>query len=145
MRLYTAGFRSTNAGTSARPVGSIFGIASRSGFLREVGIWNTTAVACTFALRRCTAAGTPGTGITEGLYETGDDTNDLTVFNSHSADATVATAELRRVALGAQIGSGAIFTFAGRGIFIPAGTANGIGWIPDGTGQVVDLYFEWME
>lgn len=145
MRYYTAGATSTNGGTAARPVGGVMGIASRSGFLREVGIFNTTATACAFRLARLTAAGTPGTALGEVQYETGDDAPDLTAFNSWSADATISADSIRRAQLGAAIGSGVIWTFGGRGVLIPAGTANGIGIVPIGTGQVVEFYLEWME
>ena len=145
MRLYTAGATSTNGGTAARPVGGLMAVASREGFVREIGIFNTTAVACAFRIARITAAGTPGTALDEERYETTDAAQDCTAFNSWTADATISTASGRRCQLGAQIGSGTIFTFGSRGLHVPAGTANGIGIVPIGTGQVVEFYFDWME
>jgi hypothetical protein len=120
-------------------------VASREGFVREIGIFNTTVTACAFRIARITAAGTPGTALTEVQYETTDAAPDMTAFNAWSADATITAADFRRVQLGAAVGSGAIFTFGSRGIHIPAGTANGIGIVPIGTGQVVEFYIDWME
>lgn len=145
MRLYAAGATATNGGTAARPVGGVMAIAGSEFFLREVGIFNTTSVACGFRLARLTAAGTPGTALGEITYETTDEAPNCTAFNSWSADATVSADSIRRVQLGAAVGSGVIWTFGSRGIHVPAGTANGVGLIPIGTGQVVEFYFDWME
>ena len=145
MRLYSAGATSTNAGTAARPVGGLMAVASREGFIREIGIFNTTAVACAFRIARVTAAGTPGTALGEERYETTDVAADCTAFNSWSADATISADSLRRIQLGAAVGSGGVFTFGSRGIHIPAGTANGVGIVPIGTGQVVEFYIDWAE
>lgn len=145
MRLYAAGGTSTNGGTAARPVGGLMAIASREGFVREIGVFNTTVTACAFRVARLTAAGTPGAALGETLYETTDVAPDCTAFNSWSADATISADSLRRIQLGAAVGSGGIFTFGARGIHIPAGTANGIGIVPVGTGQVVEFYIDWME
>ena len=48
MRLYAAGATSTNGGTAARAVGYLMAIASREGFVREIGVFNTTVTACAF-------------------------------------------------------------------------------------------------
>lgn len=145
MARYTAGTRSSGAGTSARPIGSLFAVANRSCYLREVGVFNTTTTALGVRLARCTAAGTPGSGLTEEKYNPNEDTNDMTAFDTHAADATVATGSIRQGTIGAAVGAGIIWTFAEPGIFIPAGTANGVGIIPVGTGQVLDWYMEWDE
>jgi len=120
-------------------------VASREGFVREIGVFNTTAVACAFRIARLTAAGTPGTALGEVSYETTDAAPDMTAFNSWSADATISADSFRRAQLGAAVGSGVIWTFGSRGLHIPAGTANGIGIVPIGTGQVVEFYIDWME
>lgn len=145
MRLYAAGGTSTNGGTAARPVGGIMAIAAREGFVREIGVFNTTVTACAFRVARLTAAGTPGTTITSERYETTDVAADMVVSNSWSADGTISASSLRRGQLGAAIGSGVIWTFGSRGIHIPAGTANGVGIVPIGTGQVVEFYIDWAE
>lgn len=120
-------------------------IASREGFVTQIGIWNTTATACAFRVARITAAGTPGTALGEVPYETTDAAADMTAANSWSADATISADSIARAQLGAAIGSGVIWTFAARGIHIPAGTANGLGIVPIGTGQVIEFYIVWEE
>lgn len=146
MARYTAGTRSTGAGSTTLAVGSLFAVASRSAFLREVGIFNTTTTAVAVRLARLTAAGTPGAGLTEEKYHGTDDTPDMTAFDTHTVAPTIAAGNLRVGAIGAAIGAGIIWTFAEPGIYIPAGTANGVGiLVATGTGQILDWYMEWDE
>jgi len=142
--IYRSSFKTTGAGTSARPIGSIYGIASVCGWLLEAHIFNTTAVAAEFTLVRLTSAGTPGTGKTEAKEWPDSVAASLTSFDTHSADAGIGD-ELERVQLPAAAGGGVILTFGDRGIHIPAGTANGIGFVPVGTGQICVVKFRWAE
>jgi hypothetical protein len=144
-RRYTAGTISSGAGTSARPIGSLFAVASRGGYLREVGAFNTTTTGLTIRLARCTVVGTPGTGLTENYWNTNDDAPDMTAFDTHSADATVTAGAIRYARLAASAGSGVIWTFEHPGLYISGGTNNGIGIVPDGTGQVLSWYMDWVE
>ncbi len=144
MAIYRTSFKTTGAGTSARPIASIYGIANVCGWLLEAHILNTTAVAAEFTLNRLTAAGTPGTGKTETKEWPECVAASLTTFDTHSADATVSD-ELERVQLPAAVGGGVILTFGDRGIHIPSGTANGIGFVPVGTGQICVVKFRWAE
>lgn len=145
MARYTAGTRSTGAGTAARPIGSLFAIASRSCYVQEIGVFNTTTTAVGIRIARCTAVGTPGSGLTEERLHGTDDAPDMTAFDTHSADATVSAGSVRVASLGAAIGAGVIWKFDWPGLYIPAGTANGVGIIPVGTGQVLDWFLEWDE
>lgn len=143
---YTAGTRSTGAGSTTLPVGSLYAIASRSCYLLEVGVFNTTTTAVAVRLARLTTAGTPGTGLTEEKYHGTDDTPDMTAFDTHTVGPTISAGNLRVAAIGAAVGSGVIWTFAAPGIYIPAGTANGVGIVvATGTGQILDWYMEWAE
>lgn len=144
MARYRCSFKTSGAGTSARPIGSIYGVANVGGWLVEAHLMNTTAVAAEFTLNRLTAAGTPGTGKTETKEYVNSVAASLTAFDTHSADATVGD-EIDRIQLPAAIGGGVILTFGGRGIEIPAGTANGIGFVPVGTGQICVVKFVWDE
>lgn len=137
--------RSTNAGTTARPLVSLYAPAGIKLALREVGIFNTTTTSAALILARLTTTGTQGAALTEGAYD--DDYTVLgTGFNSHSADCTVADI-IRSFTLPAAIGAGFVFTFGDSGILIPKGTGNGIGIVvaSGGTGQVVDAHFDWDE
>jgi hypothetical protein len=125
---------------------SIFGIASRGGWLREVGIFNTTTTAVAIMLARFTAVGTPGAGITVAPWDSDAQPAELTPFTTHSADATLGVV-FNRAVIGAAIGAGVIWTFwSDHGLKILPGTANGIGLIlSTGTGQVCDHYMTWQE
>lgn len=144
MARYRTAFKTSGAGTAARPIASIYGIANVSGWLVEAHILNTTAVAAEFTLSRLTAAGTPGTGKTETKEWINSVAASLTAFDTHSADATVGD-PIDYVQLPAAIGGGVILTFGNRGIEIPSGTANGIGFVPVGTGQICIVKFVWDE
>lgn len=137
-----AGARASSAGTSTVPAGSLYAPSGRGIYLLECGVFNTTTTATSVALRRFTTTGTQGTGLDE-VYVDMAGTPAGTAFNTHSAGPTITAGFLRRAVLGAANGAGVIWT--GR-FWIPAGTANGVGFtVPDGTGQVWDFYFEWEE
>lgn len=145
MARYTFGMRGTVVGTAARGMMSIYSPAGSGFALREVGVFNTTSTALAIALARFTATGTQGAGQTEGEYNNDKAPPLATVFAGHTADATVGQI-LRQASLGAAVGAGIIWTFGDEGIYVPAGTSNGLGIIvPTGTGQICDLYFDWEE
>jgi hypothetical protein len=113
--------------------------------IREIGVFNTTAVACAVAVNRATATGTQGAGLTEVC--TSDDSAAIiaTAFNTHTADATVGAA-IRQASLGAAIGSGVIWTFEpGEFIIDNATSAGCVITCPTGTGQHLDFYITWQE
>lgn len=137
--------RSTVVGTTVRAGASLFAIASRTMKVREVGIFNTTAVAFAAALARFTNATGVGAGLTEAPWDTEGPAPNGTGFAGHTADGAVGGV-FRQASLPAAIGGGVIWTFGETGLVIPAGTANGIGIIcPTGTGQIFDYYFDWDE
>jgi hypothetical protein len=113
--------------------------------IREIGVFNTTAVACAVAIVRATATGTQGAGLTEVC--TSDDSNVAiaTGFNTHTADATVGAA-VKQASLGAAIGSGVIWTWDPGEFIIDKLTTAGVVIIcPTGTGQHLDFYINWTE
>jgi hypothetical protein len=139
--------RATVVGTNLRAIASLFAVVNTGGRLREVGVFNTTAVATAVQLARFTNATGVGAGLTEAPWDedTGAPTQ-CTGFAGHTADGAVGGV-FRQVPLGAAIGFGHIWTFGDNGILIKKGTANGIGIIiPSGsTGQICDYYFDWDE
>jgi hypothetical protein len=141
----SAGDRASLASTAVRGP-SLYATASSGNLiLREVGAFNTTTTACAVGLSVATAAGTVGAGVTE--VNESDQTHTIlgTVFQVHTADATIA-GEARQGSVGAAIGAGVIWTFYDNGLLIPEGTANGVVLTcPTGTGQVLDFYFVWDE
>ena len=142
MRAYGAG-RGSAASTAARGP-AVFGIANRPIYLIECAVYNTTTSAFAVALSKATAAGTTTGTVTE-LSEDPEITPVAVVTTGHSADATV-TGPYRQASIGAAIGAGVIWTFGGRGLRVPAGTANGfVLTLPTGTGQIFDFEFVWDE
>lgn len=137
--------RSTAAATAALPGVSIYATTGVRPVVREVGVFNTTAVAFLAALNRLTATGTVGAGLTEAQETDTAQTALVTGFAAHSAGTPVGV-ELRRYSCGAAIGSGIVWTFGDRGLVIPNTTADGVGiTCPTGTGQVFDYYLVWDE
>lgn len=111
----------------------------------EIGVWNTTAVACAVAINRATATGTQGAGLTEVCTSDDSATIVATAFNTHTADATVGSA-IRQASLGAAVGSGVIWTWQpGEFIIDNLTTAGVVITCPTGTGQHLDFYITWKE
>ena len=145
MARYSAGDL-CGAGTTARPIISLFGIAGIGGTVREIGITNTTSTACSYMVCRFTAVGTAGAGLVEGKYDEDSPDASCTAFATHTGDATLGDELGYRAILGAAVGSGVIWTFGDKGLVIPPGTANGIGVIlSTGTGQACEAYIVWDE
>ena len=146
MPMYSIAGRSTVAGTSARAIASLFGIASHGGWLREVGVFNTTSTAVAVSLNRFTNATNVGAGLTEVQWNEEGAAPSITGFAGHTGDSSALGSAIRQASLGAAVGSGVIWTFTGQGLRIAPGTANGLGIIcPTGTGQILDYYFDWDE
>lgn len=147
MARYTAGGRTTGAGSTTLPAAALIAATNNDIYLVELGVWNTTAVACNVALRRLTSAGTPGATITSIPWDP-DTTASVGLLKDTytSTGPTITAGNYRFASLGAAIGSGVIWTFAGRGLRIPKTTANGLAVLPGtGTGQILDIYAEWDE
>lgn len=147
MARQSAGYRTTGAGSATLPMASLYASSTGGLWLVEVGVTNTTAVAFECSLKRLsTGTGTQGTAQTV-VYEENDanftakgdprDTHTVT-------PTTIVAGEIRRASIGASIGSGVIWTFGGRGLYIPSGTTNAVAVMPmTGTGQISDVYWSW--
>lgn len=137
---------STAGATTVRPQISAFAAAGQGFILREAAIFNTTTTAARYVLVRLTAQGTPGAGLTEAEWWT-EGAITVTAFTTHTADATLG-ANVAAMPIGAAVGAGTILTFygEGNGLYVPAGTGNGIGIAPaSGTAQVADCHLIWDE
>lgn len=144
MPRHSVGGRATVVGTTLRAIASVFSIAATGFNLREVGVFNTTATAVAVGLVRFTNATGVGAGLTVVDYDLAKVAR-CTAFAGHTADGAVGS-PFRDASLGAAVGSGVIWTFGDSGILVPVGTANGIGIIcPNGTGQILDYYYDWDE
>jgi hypothetical protein len=124
---------------------SVYATAGVKPRIREIGVFNTTATACSVAVKRATATGTQGAALVELCEDDDSHTVAATGFNTHTADATVAGGG-RRASLGAAIGAGVIFTFGDNGFVLDNATTSGVViTCPDGTGQHLDFYIVWDE
>jgi len=150
MARHSAGVRTT-AGSTSLPLASIYSGANETGVLREVGIFNTTAVALEVFLRRLSTAGTKPAAVTRGRHNPKKQDGVCTVHGTHTVGPTLVDDMGYRGVLGAAIGAGVIWTFGDDGIMIAAPDAiedvvNGLGiLIENGSGQICQAYFVWDE
>ena len=145
MARYSAGI-TTGAGSSTLPIISLYGIANVGARIVEIGVTNTTTTSVGLKIVRLSTAGT-STAITSFLEYEQDNmpAAQCTPRGTHSSTGPTITQSGYFQRLGAAIGAGVIWTFGDSGITVSAGTANGIGVIPTGTGQVCDAYIIWDE
>lgn len=144
MSRYSAGMTAAGAGTTVRPIFGLLSTATINPSLREVGLFNTTVVACTYRLVQFTA-GTAGTGQTERKHRRDSAAASCLVSGLWTADATIGEDCGYRIVCGAAIGSGGILTFGEAGLEGDLGATAGLGLVPVGTGQVCEVYFVWDE
>lgn len=144
MARYSSGMTATIAGTTVRPIFGLLNTATVSGQLREVGLFNTTATACTYRLVQITG-GTAGADQVERRHRRNAPAASCLTKAGWTADATVDEDLGYRMVLGAAIGSGAVLTFGGDGVEAGLGATVGIGLVPVGTGQVCEVYLVWDE
>jgi len=142
---FSGGFRTAGAGSTTLPIASLYAVAGTTFSLREVAVFNTTAVAVVLALRFLTSTGTQGTGRDELNRNAGvGGTPQCTLFDTHTGGPTITAGNLALFPLGGVIGSGVIRTF--KGIVVPKGTTNGVGLVVlTGTGQICDVDWDWDE
>jgi len=139
-----AAYRTTGAGSATLPMASLYASSTGGLWLVEVGVTNTTATLYEISLARLSSTGTQGVAVTATYEE-----NDVNFTakgdprQTHTVLPTLGT-EIRRASIGASVGSGVIWTFGGRGLWIPSGVANGVGLLPiSTTGQISDVYWSW--
>jgi hypothetical protein len=145
MARYSAAWRSAGAGSTTLPIGGLMAQASTPLWVVEIWVTNTTTTAFSCCVRRIvTSAGTPGAAQTVQYEESDTATLKGDPRDTWTVAPTFATGAMRNAAIGASVGSGDVFTFGGRGLFIPAATTNGVAIIPiTGAGQISDLSIVW--
>lgn len=137
-----AGRSVTNLPTTLRGP-NLYCPAGKGIWVKEVGVFNTTATGVAVALLLATTLGTQAEALTEVCVEDASYTPVGLAAASQTGNA--AGTSIRQASLGAAIGSGVIWTFE-KGLYRPAGTGNGIVLIcPTGTAQHLDFYFAWEE
>lgn len=146
MARYSTGLRSTGAGSTTLPVGSLYATAGVAPRIVEIGAFNTTSTAVAIKLVRLSTAGTPGSGLSEAKQNILSGAAVATGFDTHTVAPTVADDLGYRAVLAAAPGAGVVWTFDGDGLNVALGTGNGIGIIvATGTGQILDWYVVWDE
>src|SRR4029077_8612941 len=111
MAVYSVGARTTNAPTATLPAISLYATNAVNFSMLEIGITNTTAVACMVGLCRLTSAGTVGAGLTEANLDQSGVLPTRTAFNSHTSTGPNITDLGSRWSLRAAPGSVVIWTF----------------------------------
>jgi len=143
MAHYYSGMTTTIAGTTTLPCFSILSTATVAPTLREIAVWNTTSVACAYRLVTFTG-GTAGAAQTvrapSGVPPA------LCITRAGYTGAVTVVADVGpRFRLPAADAGAVILGFGGDGIWGDAGATAGIGLIPIGTGQILEVYFGWDE
>lgn len=128
------------------PFASLYSATTITPRIREIGIFNTTAVACSVKLARLSAAGTKGAGITASIMNIVDPAAAvMTAFQAHTV-APAYTDLGYRAQIGAAIGAGVIWTFDDWELTLANVATQGLALMPDsGTGQILDWYVKWIE
>lgn len=148
MARFSSAWRTSGAGSTTLPIAGLMSVTGCRPRLVEVGVFNSTTTACAVALRRVTAAGTPGS-TQSVVYESDPSQTALaTPKDTWTVAPTFASGNLRVASLGAAVGSGLIWTFGGAagGLVIPNTTGDGIVVsVLTGTGQICDVSFTWDE
>ena len=145
--MYTIAGKTAGVGSTTLPCLSIYSPSTNGFVIREFAVWNMTNTSCVYRIARLTSAGTPGTGLTEIEYAEDLRAPTATAFEPHTGTApSVATASIRFMPIGAAIGAGYYWTWGGKGLVVPSGTANGVGLIlAEGTGQILGYHIDWEE
>jgi hypothetical protein len=148
MARYSAGMTAAGAGTSGGTGTPIFGILATAAVapkVREIGIFNTTAVACAYRVVAVTG-GTPGATVTAYSQDLGVlGTPTCLAKQLWTAGISSALDTGYRIQIGAAIGSGGILTFGDNGLRCALGATIALAIQPIGTGQVCEVYFVWDE
>lgn len=146
MPRYSAGTRSTGAGSTTLPVGALVAAAATGGSVVEIGAFNTTVTPVAIKLARLTTAGTPGSGLVEAEHVPAGNTAQCTAYDTYTSTGPTLIDLGYRAVLGAAIGAGVIWTFGDKGLMIPVAVTEGIGIVAaTGAGQILDWYVVWDE
>jgi hypothetical protein len=127
---YTVAFSKTTT-AAAGPIGDIRTAAAKDIRVWEIWVTAETAVAGTVGIVRSTNAGTTPGGDQVSVPEDYSNTRTVAthVYTTYATEPTQAAVYMRRCALAASVGAGALWTFP-EGIVVPtstdSATANGL-------------------
>lgn len=140
---FVTGFAAT-VGSATLPQGSLYAVAGIGYSLIEAGFSGGGAGSKRTSLQRLTSAGTPGAGQGIGKYDDDTAAASCTPFATHTVAPSLGDALHATPGL-ATAQTGFYYGFHDRPIECPAGTANGIGWLPSTPSGVYDVIFVWEE
>lgn len=145
MARFVAG-NTTGAGSTTLPIISLYGAAANGGYIKEIGVFNTTTTAVALKMVRLSTAGTSSAIATVGEYDPDIAVATCSPRQTHSSTGPTSTDLGYFFRIGGSVGSGVILTFGDIGLRVPVGTANGVGlMVSTGTGQICDAYIVWEE
>lgn len=148
MPQFAAGAK-TGAGSTILPLFTIWSGVNNQANIFEIGIFNTTTTAFDVKLVRLSSGpGTVGAALTKTPLDNPGAVSGCFAFTTQTAGTIAAVDAGLRASIGAAIGSGVIWTFAGEGFEIAAaaGTVNGVGvMVENGVGQAAQVYGRWNE
>lgn len=137
------------AGSATLPFGGLYAVAGTRPIIREIKVFvaGGTPAAARIRIVRLTTAGT-WTALTENEFNEDFVAPSCTGVRDASGTAPTLGTDVDVGAVGAALGSGFVYTYygEGRGLWITAGTANGIGLIETAdTTNTYDFCFVWDE
>jgi hypothetical protein len=135
----------SGVGSTTLPCVSIFAPAGNGFVVRELAVWNTTALSCVYKWQRFTALGTAGSALTGMEWDENGVAVTALPKDAHSV-APTAGLVIEYMPIGAAIGAGYYYTYGGAGLVVQPGVGNGIGcMLATGTGQVLAYKIVWEE
>jgi len=134
----------SSAGSATLPLAALVGGTTARISIREIHIYNKTAIAADLLLCRVTTAGTPGAAATTRLLDEVDGVTFGTLRNTYTSTAPTTTDLGIGVELGAAIGSGVLLPFGPKELIIPAVANAAVGIVAgDTAGQSCRITFKW--
>jgi hypothetical protein len=134
----------TIAGTTLRPIATLYATATFGARVRKITLINTTTTAASYALIKVGATTNRGAATTS----VGLDINppQCAVYDGHTGDGASLGTPFDVQDMPAAVGATIVWTFNEGALLLPVGTANGIGIIVlTGTGQICRYAFHWEE
>jgi hypothetical protein len=143
MALYSAGVSKT-APTTGTVIALIRPAASDQVQIREIGVFNSTAVASSVGLIRTATVGTPSTSTLVQAQKNDGPAGTCNIDTAFSAQPTIAGSPiyLRKIVLPASIGAGIIWTFGPNELWASSGaTTSLVLWnFGSGTAAALEVY-----
>jgi hypothetical protein len=142
MSLYSVGLSKT-AATTGTAIAMIRPASTNSPSVREIGVFNSTAVASSIGLIRSATAGTPSTSVLVQSDIPGLAAGVTNIDTAWSSQPTIGSIYMRKIVLPATIGAGVIWTFEPRDLVpLNGATTQLLLWnFGAGSTAALEIYF----